>query len=324
MKRSLGVLLLLAACSEAAEPTDSGTPNDGGVADSGSGDTGAPNPDGGVNVDATVGPDSGSCSVETPPDPTPDPGCTADWVTVVKGDLRVAGGGPLEAAKAQLCVRTPADVLRCLRPVDTCADGHFEIVVPEEARCVDHGSMRMLRPAGGYATTYCQLTIANPPVVSLPAALQLYPTTVVNGLPPVGDMAAARDVTFPGGLVASIVPNDTYVEYSELAAKKLGPGDPVPCFLEGLPAPEGLWAFSPEGDITGPGAPLRIPNSTGLTPGSTVRLFVLGGLDCTLEDGSLVPESEWREYGNGTVSADGTVIEGARLPCLTWFGYRAQ
>ncbi|MBK6685682.1 MAG: hypothetical protein IPG45_14525 [Deltaproteobacteria bacterium] len=323
---SLG--LAMAACSDSGnnDPVDAGivadlgTNADGGVQN----DTGVAQPDVGFNPDATVGPDSGSCLVETPPDPTPDPACTADWLTVVKGDLVRAGGGPIEDARAQLCLRTPNDVLRCLRPAATCADGHFEIAVPEEARCVAHGALRMLLPTGGYATTYCELPVVNPPVVTLPSALRLYATNPVANLPPAGDLTASRDINFEGGLVASLIPNDTYVEYGDLAARKIAAADPVPCFLEGQPAPDGLWAFSPEGDIVGDGAPLVIPNTTGLAAGSMVRLYVLGGLDCTLSDGTLVPESEWREYGNAQVSADGTVIEGARLPCLTWFGYRAQ
>lgn len=325
---AVGLGLAAAACSDSGndDPVDAGFAADQGTtADLGvSVDSGVPPADSGVALDATVGPDSGSCFIETPPDPTPDPSCTADWLTVVKGDLVRAAGGPVEDARAQLCLRTPTDVLRCLRPVATCADGHFEISVPEEARCVAHGALRMLLPTGGYATTYCELPVVNPPVVTLATALRLYSTNPVANLPPAGELSTARDVTFEGGLVASLIPNDTYVEYGDLAARKISAADPVPCFLEGQPAPDGLWAFSPEGDIVGTGAPLVIPNTTGLPAGSTVRLYVLGGLDCTLSDGTLVPESEWREYGNAQVSADGTVIEGARLPCLTWFGYRAQ
>ena len=91
--------------------------------------------------------------------------------------------------------------------------------------------------------------------------------------------------------------------------------------------PDGLWAFWPESAVDGVGFPVRIPNTGNLAAGTQVDLFVLGGLECNLDDGTHVPEGVWSQYGTGTVRADGAVIEsdaGSGLPCFTWFGYRAR
>jgi hypothetical protein len=135
---------------------------------------------------------------------------------------------------------------------------------------------------------------------------------------------------FADGLEIDIVP-DRYTslnldpaDYALLAATRLDDVASEQCFLAGVPALDGLYAFSPEADVDGASFPMRIPNTTGLAAGTSVSLFVLGGLNTFIPpDDFQVHEAEWFEYGNGSVSAGGDVIE-AELPYFSWFGYRAQ
>jgi hypothetical protein len=135
----------------------------------------------------------------------------------------------------------------------------------------------------------------------------------------------AGDVTFEDGLVLEGVDPEHFPigeEISSLAATRLiGLANDF-CFLdEDL---DGLCAFSPEFDLpTGESYAVSIPNNTGLADGAMVDLYVLGGLSCTLADGSHVTEGELVSFGTGTVSGD--VIESNNgVPCVGWLGYKAQ
>ena len=101
------------------------------------------------------------------------------------------------------------------------------------------------------------------------------------------------------------------------------------CFLQGQPAVESLYAFSPEGTVEinaamnkGPFS-VRIPNSTNIAAGTQVKLFQLGGIGCKTPAGDEIKEAEWHEIGTGTVNMAGTHIEsdpGNGLTCTTWLG----
>jgi hypothetical protein len=255
-------------------------------------------------------------------DMTPDPSCAATWAVFFEGFVVDEQGRPVQGAKAQMCVRNPADRLLCLNPVDTEADGFFSIIVPENARCVAEATMRSLKPGADVSTFYCHVE-AEDAVVLLDSPAVLFPTQRPAALPPEGDINQERTVTFSDGLELDVTPFDFFGTYGDLAAARIDPAEL--CFLEGQDTPRGVYAFSPEGDIDGEGFPVRIPNSDGLAPGTAVDLFVLGGLSCTLANGQSVAESEWAKFGTARVSGDGAMIvsdPGVGVPCLGWLGWR--
>ncbi len=257
-------------------------------------------------------------------DTTPDPACIADWRVFYEGFVTDPGLNPL-FAKAQLCVRNPQDLLVCLAPADADAsDGFFSIAVPENNRCVAEATMRSLVPGADSSTFYCHIEgEASEPIVRLDFPVVIHPTERATTLPPEGDTTASRTVVFGDGLEIDVVPDDFFASYERLAANEVDPSDL--CFLEGKDEPMAVYAFSPEGDIDGAGFPVRLPNTKGLAAGAIVDLYVLGGLSCTLADGTALAEAEWAQFGTGTVTEDGSMIAsdpGSNLPCVNWMGYK--
>lgn len=254
------------------------------------------------------------------------PGCPseASWVHTVRGRVIDESGAGLPEAKAQLCLRVAPDgLLVCLQPATADASGRFEVELPVEARCLDRATARVLLPGTDRATAYCGITLPAGPVIELDAPFTLYTTARATELPPLGDEAAVRTVRFADGLELDVVPRDLFGAgggYEELAARRVSTSTPDLCVLEGAPADlAGLIAFSPEADLEGRFA-ARIPNASQLAPAARVRVFVLGGLSCTVEPGVIVPEGEWAEAGEGVVGPDGRWIE-ADVPCLGWLGW---
>jgi hypothetical protein len=268
---------------------------------------------------------------DLPAVPAPKPAeCTAEYVTSVRGYITAPGGRPLVGAKGQVCVHLfPSESLLCLRPGDSDERGIFTVEMPENARCITKAVLRVLQPGVGKASTYCPVEIAGTePNLVIDAPLVVFQTRRVADLPPEGDELTSRAITFDDGLVVDFTPDLYYSgggEYADLGGRRVDPTAPGLCFFGEADAPEGLYALYPEGQITAPGFPVHIPNATGLPAGAAVQLYVLGGLDCKLADGSAIPEASWQVFGTGTVSADGSTIDsdaGVGLPCLTWLGYR--
>lgn len=258
-----------------------------------------------------------------------------EWIAGLRGWVVDETGAPVAGAKAQFCVRTePGNMLICLRPSDTDAEGVFTVSVPVEARCASSAAMRVLLPGADRATNYCHVDLTSledgSVVLHIEAPVVLFDTERAWAIPPEGDASTSRRVIFPDGLGIDVVPSQFFGSgdgYAGLAARRIPADTPGLCFLEGQPPPDGLYAFTPEGDVFEGQFPARFPNATGLAPGTEVTLSVLGGLDCTLADGSGVEEAEWRDFGTGIVSDDGQWVQtnpDSGLPCLTWIGYRAQ
>jgi len=192
-------------------------------------------------------------------------------------------------------------------------------------------SMRVLHPRMTRATLYCDVDLSalDGAGLRIEAPFVLFPTAPATELPPTGDDQAPRTVVFADGLeLREVIPRLFYAtaeSYEALSAWRVPTSDRGLCMLRGVPAMDGLYAFYPEGDVTGGVYPVSIPNATGLPAGAEVELFVLGGLDCTLLDGSLLSEGVWQSVGAAHVSADGATVDsddGVGLPCLTWLGYR--
>mgnify|MGYP001579359529 CR=1 FL=1 len=294
---------------------------------------GPPEPiDAAIDVDA--GSDAGPPCVPPVDDPfacedrTPDPSCAAHWVVGVTGRIVTSAGEPVENGRAQLCVRVaPDETLVCLLPPRTDANGEFAIVLPEELRCVNRAAMRAIAPARPLATTYCPIdfVVGNEPIVDLGAAYVLHPVVAAT-VPPVGDEIAQRDVTFADGLVLTLAPVDlpSVAEYEGLSGAPVSVSA-TECFSRGSTF-DGAYAFNPEAEVVA-GAAVSIPNEAGLAPGAIVDLFVLGGLETRLIDGSSVEEGVLAAFGPATVTADGARIVSdadTRLPYLSWLVWRAR
>jgi hypothetical protein len=251
-------------------------------------------------------------------------------VSFIAGYVVDDGDRPVSGAKAQACLRNAnSGDLLCLSPADSGADGTFGIVVPDNARCSSEVTARVLVPGTDRSTMYCHIALPaeGSTVISNTESIVLYPTTRATDLPEEGVVTDERTVTFADGLQIDVIPDIFFGAgegYAGLAVGEIAAEDL--CFMEGKTA-DAIYAFSPEGDVLDGAFPIRVPNKTGLAPGAKAVFSVLGGLDCHLPDGELVPEAEWTDYGTGTVDEAGEFIvsdDDGHLPCFTWFGYRAQ
>lgn len=259
-------------------------------------------------------------------DRTPDPGCTGRWVVGVEGRVEDPSGVAMAGARTQICVLPVGGSLVCLLPPTTDASGAFEAVVTDPAvRCAERITMRVLLPSSTNATTYCELELApTDAVVTLADPVVVFGVERPACLPPEGDLAEPRTITLADGLELVDLRPEQIRDYDELAA---APHDVNGQCISGR-APAGgflgAYGFRPETDVDG-GVAVRIPNATGLAAGTSVDLYLLGGLDSHLADGTAVEEGEWARFGTGTVSEDGRVIEsdpGTRLTVLNWVAYR--
>ncbi|MFN3201225.1 MAG: hypothetical protein ACE366_22685 [Bradymonadia bacterium] len=258
----------------------------------------------------------------------PSCGAEFEWVTEIRGWVVNDQGQAVSGAKAQACINiAPDGMLLCLQPADTRADGAYTISVNAEAQCMEKVAQRVLLPGSEQATSYDVATFdtVTDGIMRLDSPTVLY-RTVGGDLPPEGDGAAPRTVTFYDGLEVEVVPDRFFSSYDRLGVRRIDPEDaPGLYFLEDEPTPTAIYAFVPEGDVQGTPFTVRIPNETELPPGTTVDLFALGGLNCTLADGEHVPEGDWERYGEGVVDAEGVYIvsegESGGLPCLNWMGY---
>ncbi|MGK0362142.1 MAG: hypothetical protein ACI9U2_004462 [Bradymonadia bacterium] len=250
------------------------------------------------------------------------------WIAAVRGWIIGEGGEPLAGAKAQACVYTePGTLLQCLNPVDSDAAGIFTITIGEDFRCASSAVMRVILPGAGRAAMYCAVPVDNPEV-RLQDPIVLFETTPVieHGD---DDLVSedARDIVFADGTtIYGFVPNDYFgTDFSLLGMKRIAPDAVGTCFLEGASA-SAVAAFYPEGELDND-LDFRLPNDLGLAAGASVVFSVLGSLECNLDDGTHIPESEWADFGTGTISADGMWVQsdpGSGMPCINWIGYRSM
>jgi hypothetical protein len=313
------VLLALGGCSGDG-PDDGGRGADG----SAEGDAAADGPD------APPGELGADEVTEALPDAPRPASCPADhWLTSLRGAVVDESGRPLEGVKVQLCLRvSETDRLLCLRPADSAADGRWTVVVPDEGRCLSRAVVRVIRPLERLATSYCEVDLtAAAPNLELAEPYVLFATTPATTLPPEGDGAAARTVIFDGGLEVDVVPDRLFLGgdgYAGLAARRVPLESDGLCFVPPELSLDALFAFSPEGDVTGGSLTARLPVD-GLPSGTTATLYVLGSLNCTLPDGTLLEEGALHEVGTAAVGAPGEPLEAsgeAGLPCFSWWGYR--
>jgi hypothetical protein len=291
--------------------------------------------------DAAVAPDEGTACIDvefTDPatiDMSGAAGCGGSWIATLSGTVVDETGAGVPNAMMQLCVYGdgPEPRLKCLIPVDTGCEGEFEIPIGETDRCITGATIRSLVPQQNTSTAYCHVDLTRASAtMELSDPVVLFDTVSATEVPPLGEnneREAARTVVFEDGLEIDFIPKEWFAnqssDYNLLAVRSIDPSATGLCFLS-TPV-DALYAFSPEGDVTNEGFPIRFPNAQSLAAGAKVDLYMLGGLDCHTGDGTKIHEGDWEKYGTATVSADGTKIEsddGSGLACTTWIGYKAQ
>jgi hypothetical protein len=254
---------------------------------------------------------------------SPDCDTSIPWVTEVSGQTVDEAGAGFADVVVQLCVRTNEAQLLCLRPSTSGDEGAFTVDVAANARCMERATARVIKPLTNNATLYCSVPLTTEASsIVLEAPYTLVSTTPATGLPAVGDEAAVRAVGFAGGLsldvAPSTLPNGTY---ERLAARVIDDVAAAPaCLRVDAPAMSSMVGFSPELDVSGAGLTARLPNSGALAAGTTVPVYALGSIDCRRADGTLLEEGHWDHFADGVVTPDGTSIEVAGVPCLTWLG----
>jgi hypothetical protein len=262
-------------------------------------------------------------------DLTRDPSCPADvaWVGEVIGDVVDESGAPVDNAIAQMCVRTHGGLFLCLQPTPTDTDGSFHIVVADNARCADRATLRILVPQADRGTVYCGVALSlTEASLHLDTPFVMVATAQPTVRPAIGDEGEARTVQFGDGLEIDVTPSALVfpADYERLAARALTTADVPACLLEGAPAFDGLYVFSPESELSQSSFAMRIPNSAGLSNDAQVELWLLGGLSTSLADGTRVQEGVWQQFGTGTVSGPVIDVPAAQgLPSFNWFGFRA-
>ena len=249
--------------------------------------------------------------------------CVASEVASVLGRVIDERGSPIASARPQLCLRLAIDGrLVCLEPPFTDDTGRFVLEVPSELRCIDRGVMRVLVSGGPYATSYCPLepTRAIEGTLTLDSPIELTAVARVP-LPPRGDPAVSREVVLGDVLAVEVVPDrlGSESDYARLGAARVVPARS--CVPEAR-ALDGLIAMTPEGRVDGAFRVL----ASGLAEGTRVELFVIGGLDTRLPDGSIVEEGSLVRLGEGRVDVDGTITPEPTvlLPQLGWLGWSVR
>jgi hypothetical protein len=284
---------------------------------------------GGMAGDGSQTGGSGGVTCDPRCSPACDPACDActdgKWIERVEGRVVDEQANPVQEVDILLCVFYPNGMENCLRPIKTDAAGAFEVPVDEGARCMDRAILSVILTGTDRTSSYCRLDLPDTQSsVSIETPFILYQTTRATIVPPAGDSATKRTVVFADGLELDVTPELFYAiggGYEDLAARRLAPDAGGLCFLQDPGTITAVYGFSPTGEIDEAGFPVRIPNETSLPAGTDVALYVLGGLNCVLADGTRVSEGDWAQYGTGKVSADGLVIEGDPVPCLYWLGY---
>jgi hypothetical protein len=156
-----------------------------------------------------------------------------------------------------------------------------------------------------------------------------YATIAADNKPAYAPAEMSRDVGFPSGIVMTVVPDDLFgvepeSDYATLSTRHVLPDERGLCFLGESTQPDHLFTFAPELAVLGDGAAISFENRYDYSAGQPLELWLLGGLDCTV-DGEHIEEGLWTQVGTAEVNAAGDRIEtDFKLPCLTWIGLRAS
>lgn len=258
--------------------------------------------------------------------------CTANKLSRVRGWIVDRIGRPITGARAQLCVTNVSGTLVCLMPAQSNTDGTYTLNVPRTESCANRAVLRVIKTGAPRATMYCALDLSQASEtgeIILREPSVAYATIGATTKPPFEPALSARDVTFPSGITMTVIPDDLFgiepeSDYAMLSTRHVLPDERGLCFLDESSTPDHLFTFAPELAVLGEGASISFENQFDYEANQTLELWLLGGLDCTI-DGEHVKEGEWKQVGTAEVSSDGARIEtDFKLPCLTWIGLRAN
>lgn len=217
--------------------------------------------------------------------------CAASYVTSVHGTVVNENGEPFVGARVQPCIVRGDDVWLCLAPTDVLPSGEFERTFDGENTCMKKLAMRVLGALDEtprYSIAYCQANVASAEAVNA-GSVELVPV-----LPPtdvVGDEAH-----YASGLVMSVGSEDG--EPSSLLASVDGPNIGCGAVRDQALA---IVSFAPEG-IRDATRIRRVPLPASVTDGTSVDVFVLGGLATYRADESRVDEGELDRIGTAVAS----------------------
>ena len=266
---------------------------------------------------------------ETTPEYTVE-NCRATGLTRIRGWIVDRIGRPIVGASAQLCVTNAEGLGSCLAPTESTMDGTYTLNVPAASSCVQKAVLRVIKPSVQRATMYCEVDLSAASDVGeivLREPSVLYATINATQKPPYEPEMMARDITFAAGLTLNVAPYDLFgtqpeEDYATLSVRHVLPDERGLCFLEEDNKPDHLFAFAPEMSVLGDST-MRFNNTFGYDAGASVSIWLLGGLDCTL-DGEHIAEGAWQQVGIGQVDDAGTsIITDLNLPCLTWIGLKS-
>ena len=257
-------------------------------------------------------------------------GCSASPLSRIRGWVVDRIGRPIMGARAQLCVTNVSGLLSCLMPTQSTMDGSYTLEVPETESCAQKAVLRVIKPLTKRATMYCKLDLdsaSETGEIVLREPSVLYATIDATQKPPYAPETMARDVTFASGITLNVTPYDLFGtdpedDYAALSVRQVAPDERGLCFLDEDNTPDHLFAFAPEMAVLAGGG-ISFNNQYGYAPGTTISIWLLGGLDCTL-DGEHIEEGKWEQVATATVDESGTTITtDFQLPCLTWIGIKA-
>ena len=256
--------------------------------------------------------------------------CRASALTRVRGWVVDRIGRPIMGARAQLCVTNENGTGSCLMPTESTMDGTYTLDIPEATSCVQKAVLRVIKPTVRRATMYCEIdltTASDLGEIVLREPSVLYATIDATQKPPYAPEMMARDVTFESGLTLNVIPYELFgtlpdEDYAALSVRHVSPDERGLCFLDDADRPDHLFAFAPEMAVLDGGS-VRFNNNFGYEAGETVSIWLLGGLDCTL-DGEHLKEGSWQQVGTAQVDPSGmSITTDFRLPCLTWLGLKS-
>jgi hypothetical protein len=256
--------------------------------------------------------------------------CDEHWLAGSTGRVTTDRGEVLVGATVAYCAYSK-DLSLCLPWVKTEKGGWYSIVVDEEHRCLAELSIRVIPPEGRrLSDVYCtpSLSPTSSGVLEL-SDLRVFTLNAPKKLPPLGDSSKTRTVAFDDGLELTFAPDDLAEgdQYEKLSA---GPVNDLerPCFLPAGVTMDALYAFGPAMNVSvfadKPKVRFKLPNPKGLSEGTEVEIFALGGSGSQIDVDHPLAEGAFESVGLGHVEGGLVVPDSGALPVLSVVGYRRR
>jgi len=276
-----------------------------------------------VQADSPVGDDA-------KPD-TGDSSCTP--VNSVSGSVINEQGDAFSNVGVVLCVYQDDGSAKCLNPVKTSASGEFSVTIPAGDGCLESAAYQLKADALSVIPLYCPVDVAAGGAIAManPNRLVDTPACTRDAL---GEESKPHEVSAPDDMKMTVIPNGIWLfdfSYDDLGIRRWDAATwGWPCFIDAANAPDDLAVFAPELEVKSDAKDavhISFPNEAGLSAGTVVDLYGLGGAATSMWDGKEVHEGSWQVIGEAQVSADGSRIEtrpGQGLPFATWIGWKKK